>query len=265
VNEQISEAFAVTVHQNVPLAEAERRGAMMMFGEKYGAHVRMVEIPGRSIELCGGTHVPNTREISFFRLVSEGGVAAGVRRIEAATNARAFELANSDRALLGQLSALLKAPESAVADKLSRLLEDHKALEKRLDQLQRQQAKATADEIVAGASQVGEARVVSVSLGSLSRDALLALCDFVRDRLGPGVGVGLLGAIVDEKPTLAVLVTDAGVARGLKAGALVNASASHIDGKGGGRPTLAQAGGRNADGLPAAIQGFAEVVRSALG
>jgi alanyl-tRNA synthetase len=265
VNEQILEATGVTIHNGVSIAEAERRGAMMMFGEKYGAEVRMVEIGASSVELCGGTHVGSTRDIAYFRVVSEGGVAAGVRRIEAATNARAFELANEDRALVERLSETLRVPEAVLTERLQKLLAEQSQLEKQLEQFQRAQAKTLADQMVAAATESAGVLVASAHVGAVSRDTLMALADFVRDRMADRAGVALVAAMVDGKPALAVVATDAAVSRGLKAGNLVNGAATHIEGKGGGRPTLAQAGGKIEAGLAPAVAGFAAQVSAALG
>ncbi|NQW61634.1 MAG: alanine--tRNA ligase, partial [Deltaproteobacteria bacterium] len=214
---------------------------------------------------CGGTHVGSTRDIAYFRVVSEGGVAAGVRRIEAATNARAFELANEDRALVERLSETLRVPEAVLTERLQKLLAEQSQLEKQLEQFQRAQAKTLADQMVAGASETGGVLVASAHVGAVSRDTLMALADFVRDRMSDRAGVALVAAMVEGKPALAVVATDAAVARGLKAGNLVNGAATHIEGKGGGRPTLAQAGGKIEAGLAPAVAGFAAQVSAALG
>jgi alanyl-tRNA synthetase len=192
-------------------------------------------------------------------------VAAGVRRIEAATNARAFELANEDRALVERLSETLRVPEAVLTERLQKLLAEQSQLEKQLEQFQRAQAKTLADQLVVGAIDTAGVLVASAHVGAVSRDTLMALADFVRDRMADKAGVALVAAMVEGKPALAVVATDAAVARGLKAGNLVNGAATHIEGKGGGRPTLAQAGGKIEAGLAPAVAGFAAQVSAALG
>lgn len=264
VNEAIRADHAVRILQNVPLAQAEAMGAMMIFEEKYGESVRVVDITGAgSIELCGGTHVSRTGEIAYFRVVSEGGVAAGIRRIEAVTNARAFAQADSEHGLLRSAADLLKSTPAQVAERVGKLVEQVGELEKRVAELTRLKARIAADELAAQASDVGGVRVLSSRVAADSRDELLTIADFVRTRLGD-LGVALLAAELDGKPALCVLATDAAVQRGLKAGDLVNASAALVGGKGGGKPTLAQAGGTDVAGLPAALAAFTQNVAARL-
>jgi alanyl-tRNA synthetase len=164
-----------------------------------------------------------------------------------------------------RLSETLRVPEAVLTERLQKLLAEQSQLEKQLEQFQRAQAKTLADQLVVGAIDTAGVLVASAHVGAVSRDTLMALADFVRDRMADKAGVALVAAMVEGKPALAVVATDAAVARGLKAGNLVNGAATHIEGKGGGRPTLAQAGGKIEAGLAPAVAGFAAQVSAALG
>ncbi len=229
---------------------AVARGAMALFGEKYGDVVRVVEIPSLSIELCGGTHVRNTAEIGLVRMVSEGGVAAGVRRIEAVAGPRAFQfMADRERALL-QVASRLKVPMSGMTSgmdqidrKLDALLEERKQLEKRLDEAMRDGAQGggQAQHLAAQSTDVGGTRFVASRVDVPDVKALQALGDAVREALGSGVA--LLGAaLADGKGALLVVVTDDARERGLRADTVVRDVAATVGGRGGGKPHMAQAG-----------------------
>ncbi|MBY0489762.1 MAG: alanine--tRNA ligase [Gemmatimonadaceae bacterium] len=231
-------------------ADAVARGAMALFGEKYGDVVRVVEIPSLSVELCGGTHVRNTAEIGLLRIVSESGVAAGVRRIEAVTGPRAFQfLAEREKALL-QVASRLKVPMAGytsgaeqIEKKLDGLLEERKQLEKRLDEAMRGGATGggLAQQLVAAASDAGGVRLVVSKVDVADVKALQALGDAVREALGSGVAV--LGAsLADGKGALLAVATDDVRDRGLRADAIVRDVAATVGGRGGGKPHMAQAG-----------------------
>lgn len=255
VNEHIRAAVALDILLDVPLAEAEKMGAMMIFGEKYGEKVRVVDIPGLSTELCGGTHVRNTADIGWCRITSESGVAAGVRRIEAITNEAAFRLALEERAILRRLSERLRTAPANLDKHVEKMQADRKELERELAEARRKEAGVAARAIAAGAKQIQGLSVVGVEVQVSDRDALLALADQVRDHLG-AQGVALLAARIDDKPALLVTATEGAVKAGAHAGKLVNAAAAVLGGKGGGRPTLAQAGGNDVAQIPQAIEAF---------
>ncbi len=230
--------------------DAVARGAMALFGEKYGDVVRVVEIPALSVELCGGTHVRNTAEIGLMRIVSEGGVAAGVRRIEAVTGPRAFQfLAEREKALLS-VAGRLKVPMTGytngaeqIEKKLDGLIEERKQLEKRLDEAMRGGATGggLAQQLVASASDAGGVRLVVSKVDVADVKSLQALGDAVRDALGSGVAV--LGAsLADGKGALLAVATDDVRERGLRADAVVRDVAATVGGRGGGKPHMAQAG-----------------------
>ena len=228
-----------------PYAEAVRSGAMALFGEKYGDVVRVVEIPYRSVELCGGTHVRNTGQILMFRITSETGVSAGVRRIVAITGAKAFETLRNHERTLESIGERLRvsvhaAGAEAVARKVDQLIADKKALEKKVEDALRGGGSALQG-LLSTATTVGAWRIVAgrTEVGALAE--LQALGDSVRENLPAGVGV--LGGVFDEgKATLVFVVGDALRERKVSAGDLVKAFAAKTGGRGGGKPHLAQMG-----------------------
>jgi alanyl-tRNA synthetase len=265
VNRVVREGHEVVIHQDVPRDRAVGElGAMAIFGEKYGEHVRVVQIPGESVELCGGTHVKNTKDIALFRITSEAGVAAGIRRIEAVTNAGAVALYEEERQRLGELTRTLKSDGAHVIERAKSLLDERAELERQVQRLSQRLAFLEAGELVANASAVGGVRVIARQLKVDTLDQLMAYADTLREKLGTD-GVALLGAELDGKASLVCVVVDATFkAKKLKAGDLINVVATHVEGKGGGRPTLAKAGGPLVSGLPGAISAFEDAVRSAL-
>ncbi|HVE78193.1 MAG TPA: alanine--tRNA ligase [Gemmatimonadaceae bacterium] len=243
--------------------DALARGAMALFGEKYGDVVRVVSVPGFSVELCGGTHVRNTAHIGLFKLLAETGVAAGVRRIEAATGARAYDTLRDKERTLHRVAELLKAPEGAVEKRLVALVEERRALERRLDEAMR----GGGDEVqrLLGESRdVAGVRLIAASVRAPDVKALQSLGDALRERLGSGVAV-LAASLEDGKSTLLVVVTDDLRERGLRADALVRDLAAAAGGRGGGKPHLAQAGIPDAARLPAALDAAPDAVRRLAG
>jgi alanyl-tRNA synthetase len=228
--------------------EAERLGAMALFGEKYGDRVRMVEIEDVSRELCGGTHVAGTSELGLFHLTTETSSASNVRRIEAITGPASAELFRERSERLRDIAAALKVPEHEVVRAVERLSE-------RVKELQRKPAggpdRGTADELVAGAGEVAGVRVVVEAVSAPDSKSLLELSDAVRQRLGEAAVV--LGTAVDGRVHLVANVAPAVAERGVKAGDVIRAAAQVAGGGGGGRDTMAQAGGRDPEKLPAAL------------
>jgi alanyl-tRNA synthetase len=227
-----------------PYAEAIASGAMALFGEKYGDVVRVVEIAGGiSTELCGGTHVRNTGQIGLVRVVSESGVAAGVRRIEAVTGRRAYELLREREEALAEVAGRLKVnavtPE-ILGKRLDTLLAERKQLEKRLEEALKGGG-AQGGELLSGAEAIGSYKLLAKALKAPTMKELQALGDVVREGLGSGVGA-LLGEFEDGKAGLVVVVTDDLRAKGVAAGALVKALGAKTGIKGGGKDHMAQAG-----------------------
>ena len=263
VNAMIQSGQSVVTHVDVPREKAEEMGAQAIFGEKYGERVRIVEVgDAQSVELCGGTHVGNTRDILMFRITQESAIKAGTRRIEAVTHRGAVEASQRDRALLEAATKQAGADgTSRLAERIERLQSDHSELKQYAEKLFVQIAKQQARQIIDSKSIVSEVEVFSGRVDARDRQQLLQIADFVRDRMSEGVA--LLGAEIEGKPALVCLVSQPLIkSRGLKAGPLVNACAQHVGGRGGGRPTLAQAGGVDSSKLDVAIQAIQGAVES---
>ena len=259
VNAGVWAGEAVTVAER-QYQDAVASGAMALFGEKYGDVVRVVDIPGRSTELCGGTHVRNTSEIGLFRVVQETGVAAGVRRITAVTGPKAFEHLRERERMVERVAALVKAPVHAVVQKVESVLDERRQLERRLDEAQRGGGADQLAKLVAGASDLGGVPFVAGEAPVSDLKALQALGDALREQLPAGVAV--LGArLEDGKAALVAVVGDAARARGLRADEVVRTVAAAAGGRGGGKPHMAQAGLPDRSRLADALAGAAALVR----
>ena len=262
VNREIWRGTPVGTRE-MPYKEALAEGAMALFGEKYGDRVRVVSVPGFSTELCGGTHVRNTGEIGLFRILSESGVAAGVRRVEAATAARAYEVMRERERALGQVAQLVKAPLDGVARRVQQLVDERRGLEKRLEEAQRGGGDQV-QSLVGGASRVNGARVVAAQVNAADVRSLQALGDALREQLQSGVAV--IGASFDDgKSALLGVVTDDLRDRGVRADAVIKEVAAVAGGRGGGKAHMAQAGVPDAARLPDALREVERVVRALLG
>ena len=242
------------------IESAQKTGAMMLFGEKYGDEVRVLDI-GSSRELCGGTHVSRTGDIGLFKITNESGVAAGVRRIEATTGNGALNLINSQQALIAQLAAELKAPVAEVANKVMQLSEHAKALEKELARLKSKLASSQGDDLAAQAIEIAGVQLLAATLDGADANALRETMDKLKDKLKSAVIV--LASVADGKVSLAAGVTNDLTSK-LKAGELVNHVASQVGGKGGGKPDMAMAGGTDASALPKALASVKEWVTQKL-
>ncbi|HZF67882.1 MAG TPA: alanine--tRNA ligase [Gemmatirosa sp.] len=244
-------------------AEAVAGGAMALFGEKYGDVVRVVDIPGLSTELCGGTHVRNTAEIGLFRVVQETGVAAGVRRIVAVTGPKAYEFLRDRERTLARVADVLKAPVEQVERRVVGLLEERRQLERRVEEAQRGGGADQLQQLAAGAVELGGARLVAGEVQVADARALQALGDQLRESLTHTVAV--LGARLDDgKATMLAVVTDDLRERGVRADEIVRAVAAVAGGKGGGKPHMAQAGIPDASRLAEALRQAPELVRPLL-
>jgi alanyl-tRNA synthetase len=246
-----------------PYREAVASGAMALFGEKYGDVVRVVSIPGLSVELCGGTHARNTGQIALFKIVSENGVAAGIRRIEAVTGPRAYELVRGEEQRLQKLGELLRAPADGVVKRVETLLDERRKLEKRLEESLRGGGDQL-QQLLAGAQSIGTSRLVSSSVSAGDVKELQQLGDALREQLGSGVGV-LATSFGEGKSTLLVVVTDDLRDRGVRADQLIKPIAEAAGGRGGGKAHMAQAGIPDASRIGDAIAHAPSVVRAALG
>jgi len=242
-------ANAPTQARVMPIDEAQKSGAMMLFGEKYGDEVRVLDI-GTSRELCGGTHVQRTGDIGLFKVVAEGGVAAGVRRIEAVTGDNALAYLQSLEATMNQVAGTLKATPAEVSTRIVNVLDHVRSLEKELAALKGRLASAQGDELLAKAVDVNGTKVLAATLDGADAKALRETMDKLKDKLKTAAIV--LAAVDGTKVQLAAGVTADSVGK-LKAGELVNFVAQQVGGKGGGKPDLAMAGGTDASRLGAAL------------
>jgi alanyl-tRNA synthetase len=243
--------------------EALASGAVALFGEKYGDTVRVLNFGEFSTELCGGTHVSRTGDIGLMKILSEGGIAAGVRRIEAVTGGGALAYLNAGEALLREVGALVRGGRDEVVDRVAALGERARRLEREVDALKARLASSEGADLAAGAVAIGGAKVVSARMDGLDAKALRAAVDQLKDKLGSAVIV-LGGVGADGKVTLVAGVTADLTAR-VKAGDVVAVAAARVGGKGGGRPEFAQAGGSDAAGLADALALVPEFVRGKLG
>jgi alanyl-tRNA synthetase len=263
VNRQIWRSAPVT-YREMAYPEARAAGAMALFGEKYGDVVRVVWIPEFSMELCGGTHVRNTSEIGLFKVVAETGVAAGVRRIEALTGPGAYELLRGEEKSLHRIAELLKTPLDGVEKRVAALVEERRALERRLDEAMRGGGDQLRS-LFQRAESIGQngGRLVSGIVRATDVKELQALGDAVREQLGSGVGV-LAASFEDGKNTLLVVVTDDLRESGLRADLLIKDMAAAAGGRGGGKAHMAQAGIPEASRLGDALSRAPEIIRGAL-
>ena len=264
VNREIWRSTPVTTRE-LPYQQARSLGAMALFGEKYGDVVRVVTIPDFSMELCGGTHVRNTSQISLFKIVAETGVAAGVRRIEAVTGPGAYEMVRGEERALHRIAELLKSPTDGLERRVAGLLDERRTLERRLEESMRGGGDQL-QSLLQRAQSVGPngSRLVTSVVRAGDVKELQSLGDAVREKLGSGVGV-LAASFEDGKNTLLVVVTDDLRDRGVRADALIKDIAAAAGGRGGGKPHMAQAGIPDASRFEEAFARAPELVRNALG
>jgi len=246
--------------------QAVAEGAMALFGEKYGKQVRVIKVGYEdeefSKELCGGTHVSHTSQIGLFRILSESSVAAGVRRIEAVTGRAAQELAQKGLNALNKAAMYLGCPPEEVDRKILALLDEQKALRKEIDTLNRRNVLNRFETLLRQTRQIAGIAVLATQVDVQDVALLREMCDRFRERMGSGVVV--LGAIIDSKPMLIASVTPDLVEKGLHAGHMIRDLAQIVGGGGGGRPTMAQAGGRDPSRLPDALAHVPQLVEQAL-
>jgi alanyl-tRNA synthetase len=256
VNEQ-AQANVTVEHAEMGLREALASGALALFGEKYGDRVRVVRIGDFSTELCGGTHLEHTGQLGFFKVASEGAVAAGVRRIEAVTGTAAVEAVSRQERVLKEIGEILKIAPAEAPERLRRLLEEQRALEKQLEALELKLARSKTDALLAAAREVNGVAVVAGRIDGLDAEALRAVTDTLRDRLSSGIIC--VGSAVEGKVTLIAAVTK-DLTRRFPAGKLVQEVARVVGGGGGGRPDLAQAGGKDPAKLDQALELVYDIV-----
>ena len=241
--------------------DAKKAGAMALFGEKYGDIVRVVTVPGFSMELCGGSHVKNIGQIGMFKIIGESGVAAGVRRIEAITGKAAIDYMNAKAKLLQTAITTLKTNESNLCDKIANLLQENKEMKAEIAKVQAERAKADSNKLLMALKEYNGVNVIVGKIQAANMDELRNNADLLCNKFDKA-GVVVLGAILNDKVNFVVKVNKDGVARGLHAGKIVKEVAMVTGGNGGGRPDMAQAGGKQPEKLNDAFAKAHEVIQS---
>ncbi|MFR3359403.1 MAG: alanine--tRNA ligase [Eubacterium sp.] len=262
VNQEIQNGLDVVTNE-MTIDEAKKTGAIALFGEKYGDKVRVVQMGDFISELCGGTHVKNTSNISAFKIVSESGVAAGVRRIEALTGAGLIAHFNQVEETLKEAAALLKVSPADVVKRITALQEEVKTLSKENDKLKAKIAKAAAGDVTSEAEDVNGIKVLVKALSGVDMNGMRDLGDEAKQKLGEAVI--LYATENDGKVNLMATATEGAIKKGAHAGNLIKEVASLVGGGGGGRPNMAQAGGKNPAGIPDALKKAKEVIISQIG
>ena len=261
VNEQIQAGLSVTTDV-MDIEEAKKSGAMALFGEKYDQKVRVVSMGDFSKELCGGTHVSNTSSIMLFKILSESGIAAGVRRIEALTGNAVLEYYKKQEALLQEASRALKANSGEILEKISHLQEEVKTLQSENESLKSKMAQGSLGNVMDKVVEVEGVKLLAAKVEGVDMNGLRDLGDSLKEKLGEGVV--LLAAVNGGKVNLLAMVTEEAQKAGAHAGNLVKAAAAIVGGGGGGRPNMAQAGGKNPEKADEAVKAAAEILKGQL-
>ena len=261
VNQEIREGLFVQT-DIMSLEDARKTGAMALFGEKYGESVRVVSMGNFSRELCGGTHVNNTADIFCFKIVSEAGIAAGVRRIEALTGMNVIRHLEEEEALLQRAAAAARVTPAEVADHLQKQAAEIRRLQHENEALKSKLAAGQVGNIADNIQMIGSTRLLAASVPDVDGGGLRDLGDQLRDKIGEGVIV--LVSEKDGKVSLVVMATEEAQKAGAHAGNLVKEAAALIGGKGGGRPNMAQAGGKDPAGIEALLQAVPGLLQAQL-
>ena len=261
VNDQIAAALPV-VTKETTIDEAKKMGAMALFGEKYGSTVRVVCMGDFSLELCGGTHVSNTAAINCFKIISESGIAAGVRRIEALTSEGLIHYYEKLSADLAEASTAAKTTPDKLTERIETMQGEIKALQSENEKLKNQMAKDAVGNVMDQVVEINGVKLLAVALKDTGMNELRNLGDQFKEKLGNGVVV--IASAADGKVNLMATATDEAIKAGAHAGNLIKGIAALVGGGGGGRPNMAQAGGKNPDGIQAALKKAAEVLKDQL-
>ena len=261
VNEEIQAALPV-VTKVMPIEEAKKTGAMALFGEKYGDNVRVVSMGDFSVELCGGTHVANTGNIMTFKILSEAGVAAGVRRIEALTGEGVFRYYKKLEQEMNEAAKLMKATPATLTEKINHMLAEIKELSSENESLKSKLAKDSLGDVASQVTDINGMKFLATAVEDVDMNGLRDLGDQLKNQLGEGIVV--LASEKDGKVNLIVMATDAAMKQGAHAGNLIKAIAPCVGGGGGGRPNMAQAGGKNPAGIREALAKAVEVAKEQL-
>ena len=257
VNEKIYESLDVVIDE-IPISEAKEKGAMALFGEKYGDVVRVVDINGYSVELCGGIHVKNTDDIGVFKILSESGIGAGIRRIEAVTSKYAVEIFQTKEDDLKEIAKSIKTKEDQVVTKVNQLVADKKDLQKQLEELKHEIQQANLNDLSDATVDVNGVTVIRQQVEAENGKELREQMDLIKSQNQDAIIA--LGAITGDKVALVVTVPNALTAK-VKAGDIMKGMANIAGGKGGGRPDMAQGGGTNPESITAALQFVEEYIK----
>ncbi|MGY3804228.1 alanine--tRNA ligase [Pigmentibacter ruber] len=260
VNEQILKNIVVETYESVPLAKAKEMGAMAMFDEKYDEFVRMLNVPNFSLELCGGTHVSSTGQIGMFKIISEGSVTSGVRRIEAVTGHNTYEYLNKTKEIIHSVTDLLKCSEHDIAQKIISIKDQQKDMEKQIQVLQSRLVNAEISEILESGNDIqGKAKLIVKSFAEIDLKELELLCDRLKEK--PNI-IAILATKADSRVHFMVGINSNLLKehKKLSAGQIVKQLSELVDGKGGGRPDFARGGGTHLEKLPIALAKTMEIV-----
>jgi alanyl-tRNA synthetase len=262
INEKIRENDKLAISE-MSLDQAKEKGALAFFEDKYGDVVRVVQAGEYSVELCGGTHVEATGELGYVKLMSESSIAAGVRRVEAFTGSAAVTTIQDDEELLADVANLLQTPKASLPERIEQLLQEQRELEQQIQQLKSQNALSNIDTLVDGATLVEGVKVIASRIDKTDRDSLRQMVDALKSKLESGV-VTLASVTGDDAAFIVGVTSDLVKNQGLHAGKLIQAITEIADGRGGGRPDLAQGGGRNVGKVDAAIAATTQIIESQL-
>ena len=259
VNDVILESLNITC-ENMSINDAKNKGAMALFGEKYGDEVRVVSMGDYSIELCGGTHLTNTSQIGMFKILSEGGVAAGVRRIEAITGRAVYNYLKEKEEIISNVCSNLKTKEDSLSQKVTSLIEENKSLSKELHDMKTKMSLQAVDSVLDSKLDVNGVNLVTTKFEGMDMNTLKEVADNLRDKLVSGVVV--LANTTDDKLNLVATATKDAVDKGVHCGNIVKSIAQIAGGKGGGRPNMAQAGAPDVSKVDEALNHASEVLKS---
>ena len=263
IEEKVNDAILASLEincENMGINEAKEKGATALFGEKYGMEVRVVSMGDFSIELCGGTHLKNTSQVGMFKILSEGGVAAGVRRIEAITGKAVYEYLKERDAVIADVCITLKAKEDNLTQRATQLVEENKSLAKDLHEIKAKMSLQSADSILDSKVEINGVNLVTAKFEDMDMNTLRETADSLRDKLGSGVVV--MANVVDNKVNFIVTATKDVLEKGIHSGNIVREVAQIAGGKGGGRPNMAQAGANDVTKVEEALNYAGEVIKS---
>ena len=263
IEEKVNDAILASLEincENMGINEAKEKGATALFGEKYGMEVRVVSMGDFSIELCGGTHLKNTSQVGMFKILSEGGVAAGVRRIEAITGKAVYEYLKERDTVIADVCTTLKAKEDNLTQRATQLVEENKSLTKDLHEIKAKMSLQSADSILDSKIEINGVNLVTAKFEDMDMNTLRETADTLRDKLGSGVVV--MANIADNKVNFIVTATKDVLEKGIHSGNIVREVAQIAGGKGGGRPNMAQAGANDVTKVEEALNYAGEVIKS---